>query len=136
MKYSHPRRPHQYGIVDLVPHGIPSLVAPHSPHVAILTEVHLVRVDGLTRHAARRLHRQVSMLMLPCRSGASPTGWLWGGSLQSIHPHLRSHITEDHGSHLAVNLLDATYRRQSLNPDIRANSQLVNLYVQDRIALP
>src|SRR5574344_1275709 len=133
MKYSHPRRPHQYGIVDIVQHGIHRLVAPHSPHVNILTEVHLVRVDGLSRHAARRLHRQVSMLLL---SSSTSTRGLWGGSFQSIHPHLRSHITEDYGSHLAVNLLDSTYRRQSLDPDIRANSQLVNLYVQDRIALP
>ena len=71
VKYSHTRHSHEYSVVDEVLHSVQSLVATHSPHVKVLMEVQLVRVNSLA-----------------CLSAYAKCGWL--RSLWSLYCMLQA----------------------------------------------
>ena len=108
MKDAYAAHTHEDGVVNEIGDGIQGFVATHAAHIEVLPEVLAVGVDGLACLAADAIGVEALLAVLGFR-------FRLDSRLQSFQAHLRTHISENHRCHLAVDALDVANRLQTLD---------------------
>ena len=134
MEDTHTRHSHEDGIVDEISDGRQRLIATHTAHVEVLTEILPMVVDGVLGHMryAERLQLIGQLIHLRllsnarstdartvtrctiCRTTARCSTARLHDQLQPVERHIGVHITDGDDSVLAVDALEDALRLQAL----------------------
>ena len=133
MKDTHTGHSHEDGVVDEIPHSRQRLIATHTAHVKVLTEILPMVVDGVLGHMryAERLQLIGQLIHLRLRSNARCTGRCTArctisrtiarcpaarlhNQLQPVERHIGVHIANGDDAVLAVDALEDALRLQAL----------------------